>query len=235
MSTCMVVAFYEGARDGGQEKKYTDYLNAHKNIYDNVKHSLDAIIFVIACDNLEQERTVVNGNIHYYYRHNRNLSFGSWVDCINSTDYDYYILCEDDYLFIKDNFDTDLLNDYKRCKSDIHVVWRQGPTGPVTGLICTIGIVSKSKVEQILNGYNLTSRHKANAMSAFLSPFPNVSSTKGTVFPYYCYRTDSTWFYVDEGGTCINDYVPSGTDNIIVACYQFVEKYHNHLISDNCK
>jgi len=143
-SVCLIVCFYEGSRDGNQEENIRNYISMHILSLHKLKHNLNQIVFVISKDNIKTPiiDTVKKGdlNITYYYRKNQNLSFGGWVDAIQTFNYDYYILCEDDYIFTKDNFDTILLDNYIKNDCEYLVNWYEANTG----LTSTIGIISKN-------------------------------------------------------------------------------------------
>lgn len=212
MTICLIVTFYKGKRAGNQGYLYNKYINAHLNTLKKVKNNLDAIYFVINSDNLENEKIVNDPNnpkIKWYYRNNKNLSFGSWVDVMNKTDYDNYILCEDDYLFVKDNFDTILLDEYNKYNSDFHVLWRTHypkekwqnlkDNGPWWGGgICTIGILSNEKSKLIDKNYNNVNMTKGAAMYTFLKSVNSISYTRNTIFPYYAYKNDSIQLYINN-------------------------------------
>jgi len=264
MTCCLVIVFYQGKRDGDQEKLFDKYIGTHLNLYTNiVKHNLDSIYFVINTDNLLKEKIVPdlnNPKIKYYYRNNKNLSFGGWVDVINKTNYDYYILCEDDYMFIKNDFDTILIQESKKYNADYHVLWKalsvvfeekdgdpEARTDPdlliaPPGLICTIGIISKKNSKLICDYNSFNSQHsKGRAMVTFLSCFNRISYTRNTIFPYYHFDGDYICLYINNQYTSkdsldtynkiisiINGTVPNPNNIIspILACYQYVEKYH---------
>ena len=153
-----------------------------------------------------------NPKIKRYFRNNKNLSFGGWVDVMNKTDYDHYILGEDDYLFIKDDFDTILIDEYTKYNSDYHVLWRGDHhnkdenieniknKGAFNGeLICTIGIISnENKNKCIDKNFNNTNMNKSLAMLNFLLSFNSISYSRNTVFPYYGYDTDSIDLFIND-------------------------------------
>ena len=240
MTRCLIVAFYNGKRTGNQELNYNNYLKIHNTLYDKVLNKIDKIYFVIGVDNLKHTRiepSQTNKKIIFYYRNNKNLSFGSWVDVMNATNYDYYILCEDDYCFIKDNFDTILINEYNKYNTDYHVLWKNERG------ICTIGIISKNK-SLVLKDYNKKKYKggKGASMSSFLAYFKNISFSRNIIFPYYCFLANSIHLYMDgDNKVSINSkrepkkflkLINEIEDNDkpdkrrpILCCYQYLEAY----------
>jgi hypothetical protein len=236
MTACLIVVFYAGIRDGNQQLQIINYMNAQLKMLSKVKNNLDSVYFVINTDNLLEETIEIdehNPKLKRYFRNNKNLSFGGWVDVMNKTDYDHYILCEDDYVFIKDNFDTILIDEYTKYNSDYHVLWRGLPVantdnaiqnmknnGPLTKeLFCTIGIISKENKNKCIDkNFNNTNMDKCLAMSKFFRSFNSISYTRNTVFPYYCYDNDSIQLYINnnnEQATLVNNKTtPSQYDNL---------------------
>ena len=219
MTVCLIVVFYAGNREGNQQQEIKNYMNSQLKMLSKVKNNLDSIYFVINTDNLLEETIEIdehNPKIKRYFRNNKNLSFGGWVDVMNKTDYDHYILSEDDYLFIKDDFDTILIDEYKKYNSDYHILWRGLPVentdnnaiqniknngawrGPGE-LICTIGIISnENKNKCIDKNFNNTNMNKKMAMWNFLHSFNSISYSRNTVFPYYGYDTDSIDLFIND-------------------------------------
>ena len=148
---CLIVAFYNGTsrniEHGEGEGSFSTYLEKHKTCLKKYKHSLDTIIFAIAEDGRRKIEIVKHGGITYLFRPNKGMSFGSWVDTVNiyRGEFDYYIFGEDDYLFVKDNFDEILVNTYSKWGKDFIVNWSDGKP---RGLTSTIGIVSKAALEK---------------------------------------------------------------------------------------
>ena len=247
MNTCLIVAFYSGLRTGLQNEHYDNYLNMHMNLYDNIKHNIKKIYFVIAVDNLEKEYFEENENnpkITFYFRKNKNLSFGSWVDIINMTNFDYYFLCEDDYFFIKDNFDTKLIDEYNKYKADYHVLWRNCEKDYIgkfdDELICTIGLISKKNAPPLKDYNNEQHQHcnggrlKATAMINFLNTFSSISYSKNVMFPYYEWCNDSIQIYINNDGPIDSIETPEKFNEIlnydsnddrspILCCYQYLK------------
>jgi len=224
MTVCLIVVFYAGNREGNQQQEIKNYMNSQLKMLSKVKNNLDSIYFVINTDNLLKETIGIdehNPKIKRFFRNNKNLSFGGWVDVMNRTDYDHYILCEDDYLFIKDDFDTILIDEYKKYNSDYHILWRGLPIGNTDNiarqniknnrgltmgeLICTIGIISKeSKNKCIDKNFNNTIMNKDVSMCNFLHGFNSISYSRNTVFPYYQYDSNSIQLYINNNN---NDHI----------------------------
>ena len=255
MKSCLIVTFYNGNRDGLQNKDYESYLNIHSKLYDKVSNNISKIYFVISIDNLIKdyfEESKENNKITFYYRNNKNLSFGGWVDVMNLTNYDYYFLCEDDYYFIKDDFDTILINEYNKYNTDYHVLWRTcemcneniNYNGKFKGEgICTVGIISKNK-SLILKDYNKINYNKSASMYLFLEKFNTISYNRNVIFPYYASLNDSIQLYIDDDlsinskrnpltfNNVINKIIENKNDdtNPILCCYQYLKLYKPDLI-----
>jgi hypothetical protein len=248
MNNCLIIAFYSGNRDGYQNKDYQNYLNIHTNLYEKILNNIKKIYFVISVDNLEKEYFEDyknNSKISFYFRKNKNLSFGSWVDIINLTNHDYYFLCEDDYFFIKDNFDNKLINEYNEYKSDYHVLWRKCKmsngnidyNGTFKGEeICTIGVISKQKSELVKDYNNIDYGHKCSSMSTFLTKFNSISYCRNVIFPYYDHRDDSISLYIDDHSPIHSKKNPTKFNEVlnydlnderspILCCYQYLNLY----------
>lgn len=231
MTTCLIVCFYEGPRSGNQGNLYNEYLTTHQECLQKYKHSLTEIFFVISKDNIINTHVEKINNITYIYRKNRNLSFGGWVEVSKmfKDKFDYYIYCEDDYVFIKDNFDKIMIDQYNKKECDYMVTWKktqpdQHPS-TIEGGISTIGITTKqtlNKISYFGNKFNMP-YNKGWAMTTFLHSFESVGCLdfKYNLFPYYCYKKDYIHFY----GT--DDYKNIDTDRIILCCYQYYNKNLN--------
>ena len=179
---CLIVAFYNGTsrniEHGEGEGSFSTYLEKHKTCLKKYKHSLDTIIFAIAEDGRRKIEIVKHGGITYLFRPNKGMSFGSWVDTVNiyRGKFDYYIFGEDDYLFVKDNFDEILVNTYSKRSEDYIVNW----SGGKYDLTSTIGIVSKAALEKrrFLEDYwaqqERNPPHKINLSSGCMGAFGRV-------------------------------------------------------------
>ena len=246
---CLIVCFYKGLRHGNQECNFLNYINTHKLSLNNLQHNLSNIVFVISQDNIVQPKIIVEKNekfnITYYYRKNKNLSFGGWIDAMKTFNHDYYILCEDDYIFTKNNFDKILLDTYIKKKCEYLVTWYENQNNnkkkvinynyDVVG-ISTIGIISKKYIHLFID-YNKNNYDKCSAMSHFLRKFKTISclDTNNNLFPYWYYETKKILLLDD------NDYKKTISENtisknidydrILLACYQFVVKNKDNFFS----
>jgi len=247
---CLIICFYKGLRDGNQECNFLDYINTHKLSLNILQHNLTNIIFVISQDNIVFPKIIVEKNekfnITYYYRKNNNLSFGGWVDAMETFNHDYYILCEDDYIFTKNNFDKILLDTYIRKNCEYLVTWYENNINKKVinikkdGLgISTIGIMSKKYIHLFID-YNKNNYDKSNAMTHFLTKFNNISclDTNNNLFPYWHHEKQRIVLLDDDDFTktmsenTINIiYENIDYDRILLACYQFVVKNKDKFFS----
>ena len=240
---CLIVCFYKGLREGNQGCDFLNYINTHKLSLNNLQHNLSNIVFVISQDNIVQPKIIVEKNekfnITYYYRKNNNLSFGGWVDAMKKFNHDYYILCEDDYIFTKNNFDKILLDTYIKKNCEYLVTWYENNNNKkIIDIrkeclgISTIGIMSKKYIHLFID-YNKNNYEKSHAMSHFLKKFNTIScvDTNNNLFPYWDHPNqrialwDNDDFQINISDENI-DY-----DRILLACYQFVVKNKDKFFS----
>ena len=241
---CLVICFYAGPREGGQQTMFKNYLEAQRRALKRFRHAVTRTVFVISQDNCRREEIREVDGITYYIRNNRNLSFGGWVDAMNRFNHDYYILSEDDYIFCQNNFDTIMLDDYIKKGCEYLVNWKACPrylglnaaAGRPAGLwdemISTIGIMS-SKHRDKFRGYNATSRPKGRAMQSFLGRFETISGldnydgfiyefngSKGLIGTYYFSNSR------ENGVVRSRDVAIQNIDfsKVLVCCYQFYSK-----------
>ena len=230
---CLIVSFYDGPRRGDQSY-HKEYLKANKETLKLLKHNLSRIVFVLASDDITKPRIVeeVNGEldgITYLYRPNKNFSFGSWVHAMNEFDHDYYILSEDDYVFVEHNFDTILIEEYEESKAEYLVVWKQTKSvvDPKSKkeLMSTIGILNRETAQLRFPNYNETVKSNKKAsknMLNFINKFKTLGTLKKKRFhPYW------TGNYVFIHGKKRYDRI---FKNTISSCYQFYVKNKKKFI-----
>lgn len=229
MTTCTIICFYNGPRRNGQEKYFDKYIETHKECLQTFKHSLDKIIFVISEDRRNDIFIEERDGITYLYRPNINFSFGGWIDgIVHFPNFDYYILQEDDYYFIKDNYDQLLIEQYNKKDCDYLVTWRDNkkdnrsvfPNTRFNGeYISTIGILSKKVYEK----YNFTNFNKENigicAINSFLKSFQKINSLdyEYNLFPYY--ENDIIFYGYDNEKTR-----EENLKRIVLCCYNYYKK-----------
>ena len=201
---CIVICFYAGQRDGNQQENYERYLTTQKEALGRFRHNASRVVFVISEDGRQEESVTVDHGITYYFRGNRNLSFGGWVDAAKKFPaHDYYIFGEDDYIFCKDDFDRILVDQYNEKGTDYLVNWKQhqGCRGFRGELISTIGITS-SKCIQKFRDYNSIEKRfgKNEAMMAFLGTFEGISCLDFyDGFIYWDFLHSAAYYYRGSG------------------------------------
>lgn len=184
-SVCLIVAFYFGARDGISEEDSLNCLNAQIHNLNKYKHNLTDIIFAISEDHRKNIDISKNKNIIYFYRPNEGLSFGAWIDVMKTfrDKYDYYICLEDDYYFIKNHFDSIMINEFNNNKNIGYLTtWINNknfnPKPFIKGLVSTIGITS-SKVLKKINYFDNIIYFKKNikqdSKNKYLKLYPTVT------------------------------------------------------------
>lgn len=227
---CLIICFYNGEREYLQEEYYKEYIKLQKKNINRLKHNLKRIVFVISEDKLEKECISENDGITYYYRNNKNLSFGGWIDAMFKFNHDYYIFGEDDYLFTKNNFDKILVDAYNENKTEYLVNWRQfkNSTKSFIGreLISTIGIIS-SNYKYKFKDYNKLIYNKNRAMGNFIKTFTTISSLNRN-FDNFIYWNGKKEILYSNG---VKGYI--GIDiskdqidmkKLFVCCYQYYVK-----------
>ena len=226
-NVCLIICFYAGTRDGDQQKHYKEYLSTQKKALKQFKHNLSRIVFVISQDGREEDEVLDIDGITYFYRRNRNLSFGGWVDAAKKFDHDYYIFSEDDYIICKDNFDKIMLDQYNKKNCTYLLNWHGG----LTGLMSTIGMIS-SKFIYKLNNYNVENNGKGNAMSKFFQRLGELNNGWTSLdfydgFIYWVHNTRCNFYYkgLDESKWGIIEKEVNINDidfsKVFVCCYQF--------------
>lgn len=119
-----VIAAWSGDRRRGNDpyvKDRTYYLKKHLDHLSTYKHDLAAIT-IVAPDNDDEPsyfadylttipEKVQNTPVSVVRRPNKGQSYGSYSDIYgrHRTSFDYYIFIEDDYAFVKDHFDLEMI------------------------------------------------------------------------------------------------------------------------------
>jgi hypothetical protein len=125
--TCYIINLYFGERRCEFEEMQNDrlfFLKKQLEYLEKYKHSLSTIVFGI---NIEPEhynyvnqalllipKYIQGANVEIVLRKNIGMSYGTWSDIIdkNRNLYEYYILNEDDYFFVQNNWDAYLINKF---------------------------------------------------------------------------------------------------------------------------
>ena len=233
---CLVVSFYKGPREGGHEIHFNEYLKTHKKILKQLKHNLSHIVFVIAEDGRENIEIDVQDDITYLFRPNRGFSFGGWIDVcrLYKESYDYYIFCEDDYYFVKDNFDKILVDEYQLYNYQYMVTWREKNAHSYNKfqgeLISTIGILS-SKVLPAIEYFkdfpytNIKERVSGWTMYHFLISFSIIGSIseKYERFIYYAGQQDHSTICILDNNAKETEEL--NKERVLLCCYQALSDY----------
>jgi len=228
MSTvCLIVAFYIANRDSCNISQARTYMDIQLRMLQKVKHSLNKVIFVVSSDSIKDNSLDIkeDKDITYIYRRNKGLSFGSWCDTIThlKDSYDYYILCEDDYVFTTDNFDKILIDEYKHKNAEYMVTYLNSK-----GYMSTIGILSKEVARDKQYFSNLHFIHdKCKDMLTFLNNIQYVSiSEKYNLFPYWGYSNYAkpNDFKIQLYGYDKNETKESNKNRILLSCVQLLDE-----------
>jgi hypothetical protein len=226
MSTCLIIGFYIGKRDSCTHKQAESYINIHLTYLKKIIHSLTKIIFVMSSDSIHTDKLDIKeeDNITYIYRRNNGLSFGSWCSVINylKDTYDYYILCEDDYVFVQDNFDNILIQEYNNKDTEYMVTYKNNK-----GELSTIGILSSEVARNKHYFSNLVFiNDKCKDMLTFLNNIQCISiSEKYNMFPYWGYSNDSrrTEFKIQLYGYDTTISKEENKKRILLCCVQLLD------------
>jgi hypothetical protein len=231
MKTCLVVAFYFGERESCKQQESLKYINAQKHNLKKYRHNLSEIIFVIAEDGRKKTemRKDTTDNITYIYRKNKGLSFASWMKVVKmyKNQFDYYIFLEDDYCFVKDNFDKIMIDEFNRInqKNDVNYVVTYTGSG-----ISTIGITSSEKLKK-LNYFDKMRikfhNEKEDSMRQFLNYISPVDAIdqRYNVFPYW--GTGNLGYCIQMYGAEKHETREQIINRIIVCAYQMLDENYN--------
>jgi len=123
-----IIACWSGMRRVNPQAYIDDraiFLRKHLKYMRNLKHSIDQITIIIS-DNPDEPKSykdfinrlpqmINNTKIEVMRRSNIGYSYGGYSDVFERyrKQFDYYLLMEDDYVFMLDNFDDIMLNDFK--------------------------------------------------------------------------------------------------------------------------
>lgn len=123
--SCYVVTFYFGDRRRTfppYEEDRLCYLKKQIEYLTDVKHSLKTIYFVFNVEIEHYEllsdalkiipKSINDSKIEIIVRENIGFSYGGWTEVMNRLEHDYYIVNEDDYFFIEDNWDSYMINNF---------------------------------------------------------------------------------------------------------------------------
>jgi len=123
--TCFITNFWIGKRRFEYSKYKEDnlyFLKQQITCLQTYNHNLTKIIFNfnITPDQYKYiskifaitPKQIQGAEVEVNIRENIGISYGAWSDLFNKyrSEYDYYIFNEDDYFFVKDNWDTYLVN-----------------------------------------------------------------------------------------------------------------------------
>ena len=194
--TCYISVFYLGHRRIYQkpfDEKYGYKLSSkdkfehlHKQIayLTKVEHNLNKIFFVFNLDldhysyikdiNNIVPKQIKNTPVEIIFRENKGFSYGAWNDVFgeNKNNFDYFIFNEDDYVFVKDNFDKYLIEKFN--------------SYPDTGYICPF-------IKESIGGHNFK-KHTAHSSGISSKEVLNkIWDKHGELVNY----TDSPNFYPD--------------------------------------
>lgn len=238
MSVCLVVAFCESKRQGDQHLLYKQYMESQKKALlspKKTKHNLAKIVFVIADDECKKINIIELDTFTLIKKPNKYLSFGSWEVAYNQykNDYDYFIFSEDDYIFTLDNFDSIMVEQYKKYNKGLLVTWKSMPEEDVWESkegISTIGIVSTKELNRI--EFNLSKKckeiykndddtkmsiNKHKAMKTFFSNFENIYAIQDYNMKYWDWRNAKV--------ITMNNKCSSKNPKDLLVCYQHYSNY----------
>ena len=157
---------------------------------------------------------------------------------MNEFDHDYYILSEDDYVFVEHNFDTILVEEYEKSKAEYLVVWKElkDVVSPrvMKEYTSTIGILNREIAKELFSNYNDTVMTLDNAgqnMYKFMTTFNTIGTLEEERFhPYW---TGSEIFVYGNGSMTLNQMDnPLIFENTMSSCYQFYIKNKEKFINE---
>jgi len=241
--TCLVVAFYFGERESCKKQESLKYIDAQKYNLKKYQHNLSEIIFVIAEDGRKKTEMKKEDGITYVYRKNKGLSFASWMKVVKmyKNQFDYYIFLEDDYCFVKDNFDKIMIDEFNRIniKEEANYVVTFIGSG-----ISTIGIISSNSLKKLNYFKDMKIKfhnEKGDSMRQFLdyvSPVQTINK-QYNAFPYW--GTGNLGYGIQMYGVKKHETREQIMNRIIVCAYQMldanydIDKNHEFTIIDTPK
>lgn len=127
VDSCYVIAFYLGDRRRKfpeYEKDRLVYVKEQVLKLSKVKHSLNKIYFVFSVEKDHYDllnealklipKEIQGAKTEIVIRKNEGFSYGAWDKVMGNLEHDYYIFNEDDYFFIEDNWDTYMINSFRK-------------------------------------------------------------------------------------------------------------------------
>ena len=191
--TCLVVACWCGDRrqpTPAYEEDRGYLLRTQARTLSGLRHSLACVVLAVASNPGEPPafrealeafpRSLGGAEVRVVERENEGLSYGSWDRVLRDTwrDFDHHILCEDDYVFAEDGFDSTLAG------------WHDSL--PDCGYLC--GLVQQAGARRFAGLSNGILRS---------SVYPAVAAENGGRLPYTPGQRPAghaTERYLDEGG-----------------------------------
>lgn len=140
MSTNYVIACWSGFRRVNPERVVKEreiFLRKHLESLQKLKHNLDQVTFVFSENKDEPESyrqfrnllpsKIGTAKVVQMERPNIGYSYGAYSDVFKryGTEFDHYLLMEDDYCFLTDNFDRqlqDILDEHPDCGMATYVL-----------------------------------------------------------------------------------------------------------------
>lgn len=166
--SCMMVHNYFGERRIKLEEYDNDklfYLKKQIEYLSNKKHNLSHIVFSINSNSTPEENylikevyklipnTIQNATTEILVRENYGMSYGAFSDIYSKyrTKYDYYFFVEDDYVFILDNFDNEMIRILNTSKNPGYLCgefkgWAEGWKPHAAN---SIGVITSNALEAV--------------------------------------------------------------------------------------
>lgn len=167
-----LLAAFPGPRLNGDipayAEDYTLFLRHHIKMLELYEHNCDVYIIINEPStyrpNVREYLEELSSKYTVWRRPNIGCSYGAWDHAFRQIpDYDYYILMEDDYVPVQDNFDTKLVNLIEQHQSAYlctMIGWGCGG-GTLPHAAISNGIVNGNVVRNVLarGGFRFSDRH----------------------------------------------------------------------------
>ncbi len=234
--TAYIIATYGGQRLHGRVPEKELYLREHLQQLTKIQHNIDTIIVVVNTDKTEcplftqyiesLPDVIGRSKLIVERRENVGLSYGAFNHAFekHGNKFDYFILLEDDYIPVEDNFDTTLIRILKERPATVYLCALLGwmdkfaqPRKPHARI--SYGIMGKSVIQQVLNngGFDYSKGNGQASFSQSVLPFGELTDLSNVyLVPYFL-----------EGGHILNPRYTLHNDKTMFIPYQFKDKYYD--------
>lgn len=231
--TAYIIATYGGQRLSGKIAERELYLREHLQQLTEVQHNIDTIIVIVNTDKTEARSftqyieslpdTIGNSKLIVERRENIGLSYGAFNHVFKGhvSEFDYFILLEDDYIPVEDNFDTNLIRLIEERPATVYLCaligWKTDKKEGDPHAAMAYGIMGRRIIQQVLDNGEFDYK-KGNGQASFsqsVLPFGELTDLSNVYrIPYFL------------GGGPIIDRA-SHNDKTMFIPYQMKDRYYD--------